>query len=316
MLGIDDDEDVVAFLSRALDETPERFDPNAPPVHTRGHHFDPRIHHPYHGGVTRGVVSQLRRVHTVGGASPSRREMFPSESLSHSHAFLPRTSSGPFHRAPLFSGGQNTAHASLVDRLRWSFDANTGSLRRSRSTPAVRADGGVYASGGDASRAARETARFDATYDQQQEQQQRHVDAQRERAALEQASSARPFGFLGVTRPPWYTRWEAHLDAPGEDGERTSKIFLGAFDAKESAARAHDSAKIKLFGPPPACGELNFPAEEYLDALANVEACDFEEFVRGLVRHGHANERRLSRFRGVHAAPEGKWEARLDDEDA
>jgi len=28
-------------------------------------------------------------------------------------------------------------------------------------------------------------------------------------AAAEQAADPRPFGFLGVTRPPWTTRWEA-----------------------------------------------------------------------------------------------------------
>ena len=46
-----------------------------------------------------------------------------------------------------------------------------------------------------------------------------------------------------------------------------------------------------------------------------MRACDFPEFVRSLVRHAHAGERRLSRFRGVHATPDGKWEARLERDD-
>ena len=74
-------------------------------------------------------------------------------------------------------------------------------------------------------------------------------------AAAEQAVESRPFGFLGVTRPPWTTRWEAHLldEASGE------RIFLGNFDALESAARAYDAAALKLYGEG-ACGDLNFDA--------------------------------------------------------
>jgi hypothetical protein len=71
MLGMDDDEDVVALLARALHETPQQFHPgqheqhlfSGARLHQRG-----AVHHPYHGGVTRGVVSQLRRVQTAGGA--------------------------------------------------------------------------------------------------------------------------------------------------------------------------------------------------------------------------------------------------------
>ena len=59
------------------------------------------------------------------------------------------------------------------------------------------------------------------------------------RAAAEHAARPRPFGYLGVTRPAWTTRWEAHLsdEASGE------RVFLGNFDAKESAARARTTRR-------------------------------------------------------------------------
>ena len=76
------EEDVVALLARALDETPgSTLDPR--PAHDRRFFFEQNRRravsgferatsraHPYHGGVTRGVVSQLRR------ARPFRIERF------------------------------------------------------------------------------------------------------------------------------------------------------------------------------------------------------------------------------------------------
>ena len=326
MLGIDDDEDVVALLARALEgfETrPERdraFEPDFLLRRRAGSAFDPRRAHPYHGGVTRGVVSQLRRAHTVG-AYPQTHESGTYDALVRSLARVSNASGAVPHarRAP------DARDDSLVDRLRVSvgdgFFFGNG-LRRARSSPACHDAG--RAARADAALAAVTAAGVDPS-----------PGARADAAAAAEtfaASGSRPFGFLGVTRPPWHTRWEAHLEVPAASAEpepparpgaggtgaaamEPTRVFLGAFDAKESAARAHDAAKIKLFGPPPACGALNFPAEEYLEALAEMRACDFPEFVRSLVRHGHAGERRLSRFRGVHAAPDGKWEARLEREE-
>lgn len=329
MLGVDDDEDVVALLARALDETPEGFDPHTAhdrtqeSLHNRravGGVFDPRRAHPYHGGVTRGVVSQLRRVHTVGA--------YPQTHEGGSYDAWVRSRVGSFEtfdrsRANCFAGRDADARFalddartnSLVDRLRVSVG---GGIRRAVSSP--NCHDAVPMTHASHLVAARQDAR----------------DANEGAAAAaaaafgspNDATHSRPFGFLGVTRPPWHTRWEAHLEVPAEDDRAPNdggiecfgtgaptRVFLGAFDAKESAARAHDAAKLKLFGPPPACGALNFPAEEYLSTLLEMRACDFPEFVRSLVRHGHAGQRRLSRFRGVHAAPDGKWEARLETDD-
>ena len=326
MLGIDDDEDVVALLARALEgfETrPERdraFEPDFLLRRRAGSAFDPRRAHPYHGGVTRGVVSQLRRAHTVG-AYPQTHESGTYDALVRSLARVSNASGAVPHarRAP------DARDDSLVDRLRVSvgdgFFFGNG-LRRARSSPACHDAG--RAARADAALAAVTAAGVDPS-----------PGARADAAAAAEtfaASGSRPFGFLGVTRPPWHTRWEAHLEVPAASAEpepparpgaggtgaaamEPTRVFLGAFDAKESAARAHDAAKLKLFGPPPACGALNFPAEEYLEALGEMRACDFPEFVRSLVRHAHAGERRLSRFRGVHATPDGKWEARLERDD-
>ena len=326
MLGIDDDEDVVALLARALEgfETrPERdraFEPDFLLRRRAGSAFDPRRAHPYHGGVTRGVVSQLRRAHTVG-AYPQTHESGTYDALVRSLARV----SNAYGAVPHARRAPDARDDSLVDRLRVSvgdgFFFGNG-LRRARSSPACHDAG--RAARADAALAAVTAAGVDPS-----------PGARADAAAAAEtfaASGSRPFGFLGVTRPPWHTRWEAHLEVPAASAEpepparpgaggtgaaamEPTRVFLGAFDAKESAARAHDAAKLKLFGPPPACGALNFPAEEYLEALAEMRACDFPEFVRALVRHGHAGERRLSRFRGVHVAPDGKWEARLERDD-
>ena len=343
MLGVDDDEDVVALLARALDETPTSgFDPR-PDFSTASRKvdrlFDPNRRravsgfegferatsraHPYHGGVTRGVVSQLRRAHTVG-AYPQTHEARTYDAWVRSVAGEVDPSRGEdARRESLATPEGDFRDDSLVDRLRVSVGASVGAVRRVVSSPACH--DGVPAT--DAYPIAAPNCASVGGVDAYP-----LAAAAAAAAAQSDASGSRPFGFLGVTRPPWHTRWEAHLEvsADAEPGagasesvranprtatHESTRVFLGAFDAKESAARAHDAAKLKLFGPPPACGALNFPAEEYLEALGEMRACDFPEFVRSLVRHAHAGERRLSRFRGVHATPDGKWEARLERDD-
>ena len=42
--------------------------------------------------------------------------------------------------------------------------------------------------------------------------------------------------------------------------------------------------------------------------------CSFEEFVKSLVCHSYGSERQYSRYRGVHPAGDGRWEARLPED--
>ena len=291
--------------------------------------------------VARGVAARLRRSHTVPISSldaVSERTLGDAQAVAAAAAAAAALANAPTPPPP----------ASLVDRLRASVavpdgsrddedDAaatemaqmagrarragvSTAAVRRSTSSPAPLPGSGsanaafdarvpVPALGGHPlaaayprSQAAHPRGGFEVTFGASEA-----ATAAAARAAAEHAARPRPFGYLGVTRPAWTTRWEAHLsdEASGE------RVFLGNFDAKESAARAHDAAKIKLYGPPPACGELNFDADEYLGALAEMRECTFEEFVKGLVRHSYGGERQHSRYRGVHAGADGRWEARL-----
>ena len=329
MLGVDDDEDVVALLARALDETPTSgFDPR--PKHDRLFEQNrrravsgferARRAHPYHGGVTRGVVSQLRRAHTVG-AYPQTHEALTYDAWVRSVAgeVDPSRCADARRESLATPEGLETTAWWTDSRLRRRFRRRRSTRRLVARVPRRGTDHNTHPNAATGA----SVGGVDAY----------PLAAAAAAAAQSDASGSRPFGFLGVTRPPWHTRWEAHLEVsadaePGADASESiranprtaslaesTRVFLGAFDAKESAARAHDAAKLKLFGPPPACGALNFPAEEYLDALGEMRACDFPEFVRSLVRHAHAGERRLSRFRGVHATPDGKWEARLERDD-
>ena len=98
-------------------------------------------------------------------------------------------------------------------------------------------------------------------------------------------------------------------------------VFLGNFDQKESAARAHDAAKLKLAlgdDEPVPPDQLNFDASDYHEELSAMTECTFEDFVKTLVTHSYGGGRSAghSKFRGVFAREDGLWEAKLDAEDA
>ena len=272
---------------------------------------------PVHGEIARGVISTLRRAATdVGGELGRRRGDDDDERR---RGVAPR---GEARRRPPDRGGGGHARgrhsplaggpgdASLVERLRDSVRPEDvpedlsgrrgarGGLRRARTLPT-----NLHAHDDDLAldpRAARA-----------------HVVAARAAEAAAQAASPRPFGYLGVTRPPWTTRWEANL----VDEHTGGHVFLGNFDQKESAARAHDAAKLKLAlgdDEPVPPDQLNFDASDYHEELSAMTECTFEDFVKTLVTHSYGGGRSAghSKFRGVFAREDGLWEAKLDAEDA
>ena len=323
MLAAEDD--VEGQLLRAPDTTDGLHAADSPPLGSLFDDLEAYVMHPpvhSHGGVTRGVISQLRRSATdVGGALFQQRTTDEQHPHEHPSRRGGRNINGVTNnRRPVRGGGKHARgrhsplgggpnDTSLVDRLRETLDSDPPDaewrggrgavLRRARTLPNNLHD------------AAFDSDVFDPDAFED------HTAATRAAEAAAQAASPRPFGFLGVTRPPWTTRWEANL-VDVDTGER---VFLGNFDQKESAARAHDAAKLKLFGDthgtvPP--DELNFDAGDYHDELVAMTECTFEEFVRTLVTHSYGGAARAghSKFRGVFAREDGRWDAKLDAEDA
>ena len=275
---------------------------------------------PVHGGIARGVISTLRRAATDVGGELGRRRCNDDDD-ERRRGVAPR---GDARRRPPDRGGGGHARgrhsplaggpgddASLVERLRDSLCPDRGqedvserrgargSLRRARTLPT-----NLHAHDDDHLPLDPRAARA-------------HVVAARAAEAAAQAASLRPFGYLGVTRPPWTTRWEANL----VDEHTGGHVFLGNFDQKESAARAHDAAKLKLAlgdDEPVPPDQLNFDASDYREELSAMTECTFEDFVKTLVTHSYGGSRSAghSKFRGVFAREDGLWEAKLDDEDA
>ena len=144
--------------------------------------------------------------------------------------------------------------------------------------------------------------------------------------------------YHGISRQKWSARWDAHV----VDMKSDTTMYLGSFDAREKAARAHDVAFLKLNGP--AVGDpgemdskLNFPASDYADlkgtrprprrtrprrplssltaltvraGIADVSADAIMAALRRESEDGSAMK--ASKFRGVYRSDNGsEWEARL-----
>ncbi|KAF3324263.1 AP2-like ethylene-responsive transcription factor AIL1 [Carex littledalei] len=81
-------------------------------------------------------------------------------------------------------------------------------------------------------------------------------------AAIKKHAAPRSSKYQGVTRLKWSGKYEAHLwdnihCAPGRK-RKGRHIYLGSYDNEDKAARAHDLAVLKFWGPSSEA-KLNFP---------------------------------------------------------
>lgn len=71
--------------------------------------------------------------------------------------------------------------------------------------------------------------------------------------------------YHGISRQRWSARWDAHV----VDLSKNVSLYLGSFDAREKAARAHDVAFLKINGenlaPDVIESSLNFAAADYAE---------------------------------------------------
>ncbi|KAJ1268651.1 hypothetical protein BS78_07G150900 [Paspalum vaginatum] len=123
----------------------------------------------------------------------------------------------------------------------------------------------------------------------------------------------RSSAYRGVTRHRWTGRFEAHLwDKDARNGARNKKgkqVYLGAYDDEAAAARAHDLAALKYWGPGTV---LNFPLCGYDEELKEMEAQPREEYIGALRRRSSGFSRGVSKYRGVaRHHHNGRWEARI-----
>ncbi|CAL5005991.1 unnamed protein product [Urochloa decumbens] len=136
----------------------------------------------------------------------------------------------------------------------------------------------------------------------------------RRKGAPRESPSQRSSAYRGVTRHRWTGRFEAHLwDKDARGGSRGKKgrqaVYLGAYDDEDAAARAHDLAALKYWGPGTV---LNFPLCGYDEELKEMEGQPREEYIGSLRRRSSGFSRGVSKYRGVaRHHHNGRWEARI-----
>ncbi|CAO2211080.1 unnamed protein product [Urochloa humidicola] len=83
----------------------------------------------------------------------------------------------------------------------------------------------------------------------------------------------------------------------------------GAYDDEDAAARAHDLAALKYWGPGTV---LNFPLCNYDEELREMDGQPREEYIGSLRRRSSGFSRGVSKYRGVaRHHHNGRWEARI-----
>lgn len=120
--------------------------------------------------------------------------------------------------------------------------------------------------------------------------------------------------YHGVTKLKWSGKYEAHLwdnTSRVEGSRRKGKhVYLGSYESEEKAARAHDLAVLKYWGPSQT-SKLNFPVSEYEDELEIMKTMTQDEYVAHVKRKSSCFSRGASAYRGVTRRKDGKWQARI-----
>ncbi|KAJ0975267.1 hypothetical protein J5N97_017232 [Dioscorea zingiberensis] len=134
-------------------------------------------------------------------------------------------------------------------------------------------------------------------------------------AAMKKYAAPRSSNYHGVTKLKWSGKFEAHLwdnTSHVEGRKRKGKhVYLGSYESEEQAARSHDLAALKYFGPGPNA-KLNFAISEYEKEMEIMKKMSHEEFVAYVRRQSSCFSRGASIYRGVtRRRKDGKWQARI-----
>ncbi|KAM0936814.1 putative transcription factor AP2-EREBP family [Dioscorea sansibarensis] len=131
-------------------------------------------------------------------------------------------------------------------------------------------------------------------------------------AAMKKYAAPRSSNYHGVTKLKWSGKFEAHLwDNTSHVEGRKRKGKHGSYESEEQAARSHDLAALKYFGPGPNA-KLNFPMSEYEKEMEIMKKMSHEEFVAYVRRQSSCFSRGASMYRGVtRRRKDGKWQARI-----